>query len=51
MKWEVFECEDCGRQYALKQSPDDEITEPTCPECGSPYNKPIDDIQLEEVHP
>ncbi|MNC31077.1 Zinc ribbon domain protein [compost metagenome] len=51
MKWEAFECDDCGRRYALEQPDDDEIPEPLCPSCGSGYSKPIEPEIFERVWP
>lgn len=32
--WETYRCEDCNREFAIKQIPGDELEEPACPECG-----------------
>lgn len=49
MNWEVFECDDCKLQYAIKQKPGDEIEEPSCPGCGSSYFRTVE--QPEERSP
>jgi NAD-dependent SIR2 family protein deacetylase len=42
MKWEAFECDECHLRYALEQTRDDEIEEPSCPSCNGTYSIPLE---------
>lgn len=45
MQWDKFECEECGRRFAIEQPKNDEVEEPHCPSCGESYCRYLGNVQ------
>lgn len=43
--WDKYECDECGRKYAIEQPKEDEVEEPICPCCGSTYAKHLCEVK------
>lgn len=43
--WDKYECDECGRKYALEQPEGNETEEPICPSCGGTYAKHLCEVK------